>query len=262
MSAAPKSEKSTLERLIPVLLLASIVLAFAVGVLWQKVSVLEKSTVVAGVKEQNGQEVKVGNDAEAREAPPNGKLSEDQAKNIPEVTKEDHQRGSGTVYFIEYSDLECPFCKRFHTTVKEVMDKYNGKVVWVYRHFPLDMLHSKARTEAEATECAFEQGGNEAFWKLTDKIYEVTPSNNGLNLDDLPKLAEEVGLNGDKLQECIDSGKYKDKVEAQYQSGVSAGVAGTPGNFIVNDKGEAWAMPGALGYESIAEIIEQALGNK
>ncbi len=84
------------------------------------------------------------------------------------ITSKDHIRGNpdAPVKIVEYSDTECPFCKRFHTTMKEVMDEYgkDGKVAWVYRHFPLDQLHSKARKEAVALECANEQGGNDKFW--------------------------------------------------------------------------------------------------
>ena len=153
MAKGSKSEKSTLERFVPVLLLASIVLAFAVGVLWQKVTALESgSDGVAGVKVVDTQEI-----ADAPPAPPNGKLSAEQAGRILAVSDDDHKRGSGTVYVIEYSDLECPFCKQFHSTLQDMMVEYEGKVVWVYRHFPLDMLHPKARAEAAATECAFEQ---------------------------------------------------------------------------------------------------------
>jgi protein-disulfide isomerase len=140
------------------------------------------------------------------------------------------------------------------------VDEYKGEVAWVYRHYPLDSLHPQAREEALATECAAEQKGTDGFWALTDKIYEVTPSNNGLNLADLPKLAGQVGLDGTKLQTCIDSGKYKDIVEAQYQGGVTAGVTGTPGNFVINDKGEAWLIPGAVPFTTLKQTLDEALG--
>src|SRR6185436_7093141 len=79
------------------------------------------------------------------------------------VTEKDHILGNpnAEVIMVEYSDLECPFCKEFHSTLRRVMNEYgkDGKVAWVYRHFPIDSLHPKARKEAEATECAAELGG-------------------------------------------------------------------------------------------------------
>ena len=247
---SPSKQKSLLEKLVPVLLILSIVLAFAVGMLWQKITSLEKGNTT--------QKAAV---AGTPQAAPNGKLSSEQAAKIPKVSDTDHIQGSkdAKVLLIEYSDLECPFCKKFHPTAQQVVDTYKGEVTWVYRHFPLDMLHSNARTEAEAVECASEQGGNDAFWKLLDKIYEVTPSNNGLKLTDLPKLATQVGLNGTKLQTCIDSKKYKDFVESQYQGGITAGVTGTPANFIVNSKGDAWLIPGAASLDSLKATIDEAL---
>jgi protein-disulfide isomerase len=244
-------DKSMLEKLVPVLLVLSILLAFAVGVLWQKISSLEKGETA-------------GNNAGAAATPvadPNGKLNNDQAAKIPEVTDTDHIVGStdAKVFLIEYSDLECPYCKKFQDTAHQVYDAYNGDVAWVYRQFPLDLLHSKARTEAQAAECAAEQGGNEGFFNFIDKVYEVTPSNNGLDLAQLPKIADQVGLDGTALQSCIDSGKYKDKVEAEYQGGLTAGVSGTPANFIVNSKGEAWLIPGAASFDSVKAIIDEAL---
>lgn len=112
------------------------------------------------------------------------------------VSNEDHVLGdrNAPVKLIEFSDLECPFCKRFHPTAKQVVTEYAGKVALVYRHFPLDSLHAKARKEAEATECANEQGGNDKFWAYMDRLFDVTPSNDGLDLAELPKIAAFVGL--------------------------------------------------------------------
>lgn len=101
------------------------------------------------------------------------------------VTEKDHVYGNpqAELLIIEYSDPECPFCKRFHETMTQVMKEYGdaGKVAWVYRHFPLDSIHSKARHEAEAIECAGELGGNEKFWAYLNKLMEITPSNNQLD---------------------------------------------------------------------------------
>ena len=112
------------------------------------------------------------------------------------VSDGDHILGdkNASVKIVEFSDTECPFCKRFHTTMQQVVKDNNGQVAWVYRHFPLDQLHSKARKEAEATECAAEMGGSEKFWAYLNRIMEVTPSNNGLDPAELPAIAAYVGL--------------------------------------------------------------------
>ena len=89
---------------------------------------------------------------------------------MAEITSNDHIRGNpdAAVTIVEYADFECPFCKRFHFTMQQVVRDYDGKVAWVYRQFPLDQLHTKARKEAVASECAAEIGGNDAFWKYTE----------------------------------------------------------------------------------------------
>src|SRR3989344_3696674 len=74
------------------------------------------------------------------------------------IASGDHIRGNpdAPVIIVEYSDFECPFCKRFHETMQQATAEYGDQVAWVYRHFPLDQLHSKARKEAVASECASE----------------------------------------------------------------------------------------------------------
>lgn len=241
-----------LEKFVPILLVLTVGLAFLVGVLWSKVSLLEKGGT--GGTGQTDSAALAPTEAD-------GKLSDDQANNIEKVSDKDRVNGSrdAQVFIIEYSDLECPFCKQFHPTVQQIVDEYKGKVAWVYRHFPLDTLHPKADKEAEAAECAFELGGETSFWKFIDKIFEVTTSNNTLDLAKLPTYAGQVGLNQANFKTCLDSGKYKDEVERQYQSGVKAGVNGTPGSFVMNKKGEVWLIPGAVPYESLKSTIEEAL---
>jgi protein-disulfide isomerase len=75
----------------------------------------------------------------------------------------------------------------------------------------------------------------------------------------LKKVAEDVGFNMDVFTECLVSGRHEDKIEEQYQGGMAAGVNGTPGNIILNDKGEAWLIPGALPFETLKETIDLAL---
>ena len=179
------------------------------------------------------------------------------------VTSKDHIRGDANapVKIVEYSDTECPFCKRFHSTMKQVMDEYgkSGKVAWVYRHFPLDQLHPKARKESDATECAAELGGNEKFWAYLDRLMEVTPANNGLDPAELPKIAQYVGLDTTKFNECLSSGKYAQKIEEHVQNAIAIGGNGTPWSIVVTKSGKKYPLSGAQPYESVKQLIEIAL---
>src|SRR3989344_1228516 len=172
------------------------------------------------------------------------------------VSKNEHIIGNvnAKVVIVEYSDLECPFCKGFHNTMHRVIEA-NKNVAWVYRHYPIPQLHAKAFHEAEATECAWEQGGNDAFWKYTDRIFEITTSNDGLDESELPKIAEYVGLNVTSFNSCLASGKYSEKVQADIDDGNKMGVNGAPSSFILVDGKVVDTIPGAQPYEAVIERL-------
>lgn len=246
-----KSENSSLlEKLVPILLLASVVLAFMVGMLWQKVSILSKGgTTVAGT-------APVG-DAVAP-TNPSGKLSEDQAKKLPPVSDSDHLKGNrkAQVFLIEYSDLQCPFCKQFHPTAQQILKEYGDKVGWVYRHFPLEQIHPQAVPAGIAAECMFDQKGNDGFWKFIDEAYAGQET----ALTDLSALAVKAGGNKATFDTCFGKAD-RSKIDAQAKAGLDAGVTGTPANFIVNGKGEVWLIPGALPFEQLKTTIDEALAS-
>ncbi|MBI4281120.1 thioredoxin domain-containing protein [Candidatus Uhrbacteria bacterium] len=186
-------------------------------------------------------------------APPSG--------GVPVVTDNDHARGdrNAPITLIEYSDLECPFCRQFHPTMKQILEAYPGEVRWVYRHFPLS-FHANAQKEAEATECAAELGGNGAFWAYTDAIFDRTTSNGqGFPLANLVPLAKELGLNEQKFKDCLDSDKYASYVRDQMAAGASAGITGTPGTFVVDAAGNSQLIPGALPFESVKQVVDSLL---
>ncbi len=183
------------------------------------------------------------------------------------ISKDDHIRGNpeALVKIVEYSDTECPFCKRFHETMKQVMDEYgkDGKVAWVYRHFPLDQLHPvKARNEATALECAGDQGGNDKFWAYADRLYEITPSNNGLDPAELPKIAQYVGLDVSKFNSCLTSGKFTKHIEEDVQNATATGGNGTPWSIVVGAKNKKYPLSGAQPYASVKQLIDLALQGK
>lgn len=163
------------------------------------IAIVIAGTLIAGAVYMEGRRSTQGITSEAAEEQEEARRIASREPMAP-VTSEDHIRGNpnAPVKIVEYSDMECPFCRRFHTTMKQVMDGYgkDGKVVWVYRHLPLDSIHSKARPEAVAAECADELGGNDAFWTFIDRFFELTPSNNQTELETvIPQIPREIGLN-------------------------------------------------------------------
>jgi len=184
------------------------------------------------------------------------------AENIRGPQEDDHIRGNpnAPIVIVEYSDTECPFCQRYHETMKRIIDEYGpeGKVAWIYRHFPLAQLHSKAPVEAHALECANELGGSDAFWKYTDRIYEITPTNNGLDLTELPKIAEFAGVDVAAFNECMESGRHTDRIERDVAEAVAAGGRGTPHSIVLFDN-EQVPIEGAQPYEVVKGLIDTLL---
>ena len=179
------------------------------------------------------------------------------------ISADDHILGNpnADLIIVEYSDTECPFCKQFHATLQRVMAEYgkDGKVAWVYRHFPIVSLHSKAPKEAEALECANELGGPAKFWEYTNTIYQVTTSNNTLDPSQLPVIAKTVGLDVAKFNTCLSSGKYAAKVQADYDDAVKAGGRGTPNSIIVSKDGTQTVVQGAQPYDALKATLDALL---
>lgn len=185
------------------------------------------------------------------------------ARNVPPPAKDDHVYGNpaASITLIEYSDFECPYCKRFHDTAKQLVDRSDGKVDLVYRHFPLDFHNPGAEKEAEASECVAELGGNGTFWKFADAVYTRTHSNGkGFPVENLAPLAVELGLNQEAFRQCLDSGRMAARVRHDLDTGTKAGVQGTPGNILRNNRtGEVIAVQGAQPYERLSEAVQKLL---
>ena len=182
---------------------------------------------------------------------------------IAGVQRDDHIKGSpnAKVVIVEYSDTECPFCKNHHVTLQRIVDGYDDSdVAWVYRHFPLAQLHAKAQREAEATECAAELGGNDGFWKYIDRLFEITPSNDGLDLALLPEIAEFAGLDVAAFNECLDSGSMAGRVQEDLDEVIAAGGRGTPHNILLFEDQQI-PLEGGQPYEVMKQVIDQLLAS-
>jgi protein-disulfide isomerase len=160
---------------------------------------------------------------------------------------------SAPVQIVEFSDFQCPFCGRVEPTIKQIEQKYQGKVHFAFRNYPLP-FHQHAQLAAEASMAAKAQG---KFWEMHDKMFA---NQTALERSDLEKYAQEIGLDMNKFKSDLDSGKYKDEVNAdvQYANSVAGGGGfGTP-TFFINGHKIAGAMP----FEAFAQVIDQALKEK
>lgn len=170
------------------------------------------------------------------------------------------------VTLVEFVDYECPFCKRFFDqTLSDIKKNYidTGKVKVVMRNFPLS-FHQNAHKESQAALCARDQGGDSIYYKFHDEIFKRTTSNGtGLAVDQLPKIANDVGIDGTKLQGCLDSDKYKAKVDQDISEGTKAGVSGTPAFFVGKSTSgneiDGQIIVGAQPYSAFQTIIDQQL---
>jgi protein-disulfide isomerase len=133
---------------------------------------------------------------------------------------------SAPVTIVEFSDFQCPFCRKIQPTLEILLSKYEGHVSLGYRDFPLRGMHGQAELAAESSRCAGEQG---KFWEYHDLLFENADK---LNRNAMSELAHRLNLEGKQFDSCLSSGKYRASVEKDLQDGIRAGVLGTPSIFI------------------------------
>src|SRR5581483_6667005 len=135
------------------------------------------------------------------------------------------------------SDFQCPFCKRFHdTTLPVLLKKYEGKIRFAYRDFPISSIHPYAQGAAEAAECAYAQN---KFWDYHDLLFQ---DQQRLTADDLLTYAKQLKLDMTAFKDCLDSRKYAQEVQSDYQAGLTLSINGNP-TFFVNGRMLVGAQP-------------------
>ena len=167
------------------------------------------------------------------------------------------------VVFVEYSDLECPYCKELQTkTIKNIHLKYADAVAFNYRHFPLP-FHTLAPKESEGALCVREQ--NQSNYKLfMDKIYEITLGNDSLNPEQLKLIATSLGTDMAKWTTCMNNSVYAEYVKNDVKDGLTAGADATPNMFVLirQDDGSykiVTKIAGARDETYISKVLDQAI---
>jgi protein-disulfide isomerase len=152
------------------------------------------------------------------------------------------------VTIVEFSDFKCPFCSRAQPTLKQVLERYRGKVKLVYRDFPLEAIHPEARRAAEAARCAHDQ---EKFWPYHDLLFSHFPQ---VGLEDLRQYANQAGLDAVRFEKCLTEGTHRETIQRDIDEAKRLGVAGTPA-FFINGR----PLSGAQPIDAFVRIIDEEL---
>lgn len=158
------------------------------------------------------------------------------------------------VVVVEYSDFQCPYCAQFATgTGQKLREEYvaSGDVRFVYRH--MAFIGDESTRAAEASECANEQG---RFWDYHDRLFaEQVGENRGTYAkDNLKRFAFELGLDTEQFDQCLDSGKYRAQVQADFRDAQLRQITSTP-SILVNER----LVPNGASYQVLQAAIEAAL---
>lgn len=153
------------------------------------------------------------------------------------------------VTIIEFSDFECPYCRKWQVEVwPQIQAAYGNKVRLVYRDFPLYGLHANAASSAEAANCA---GAQNKYWEFHDKLFSADAS---YSVELYQQFAAELSLNLDEFNTCLTAGTYADEVQADYDWAVNLGIQSTP-TFFIN----GIPLIGAQPFASFQAVIDQEL---
>jgi protein-disulfide isomerase len=149
---------------------------------------------------------------------------------------------------VEYGDFECPNCKQAQPAVKMLLERFAGRVRFVFRHFPLEEVHPHALAAAQAAESA---GGQGKFWEMHDLLFANLEH---LKAADLRRYAERLGLDLARYVAEMDDQVYLQRVREQLQSGLDSGVRATP-TFFVNGRIEDVSF----GLRALFDVVENVL---
>ncbi|MEY2664919.1 MAG: hypothetical protein RLZZ480_24 [Candidatus Parcubacteria bacterium] len=179
-----------------------------------------------------------------------------------QIDSSDYIRGNpnAQILIVEYGDYDCPFCKQYHEALSQIMDEFGvgGRVAWVYRQYPIAQLHPNSPNVSKAALCVGSVGGNEAFWKFTDMIFENRDIEEPTNPVKLPEYAEAAGVSKEAYLACLDSNKMEEPLKRDIEDAFNIGARGTPYTVVMVGNEQA-VINGAQSFDIVKSIIENLL---
>ena len=164
----------------------------------------------------------------------------------------------GSVMLLEFSDFQCPYCKKVQPALQKLVKKYSDKVAFGYRHYPL-AFHQEADESAVAAECAREQG---KFLEMHASLYK---QQNNQSIENLKKIAKDIGVKDlKKFDSCLQGDKYRKLLARDMEVAESIGINGTPA-FVVgkfdSEKGivKGEILAGALPVDELEKALKKYL---
>lgn len=148
---------------------------------------------------------------------------------------------------VEFSDFQCPVCQAEFPIIREIINKYQDQVFFIYRQYPI--INETSPIVSQASLCAFDQ---DKFWPMHDRLF--LNANDNFNITELNLIAKQSGLDVNQFTNCLTTEKFKDMVNTDFQDGYALEVPGTPTFFINGDK-----LSGEISKENWEIIINQSL---
>ncbi len=190
-------------------------------------------------------------------------ITEENLAMLRPISAQDHIVGNpkAQVVIVEYSDIDCEYCKNFHTVLQQVMTEYGptANVAWVYRHFPILSVHPYAGMHAEAAECVADLGSNDLFFAFIDGLHQAAPGGSQFDPVGYPVIVSRLGLPPTAFEECMTSDRMTGRVAADSENAFAVGATGAPFTVVLVEGKKPVPITGALPYESLKQVIEEAL---
>lgn len=179
------------------------------------------------------------------------------------VTPNDHFIGnpSAPVAIIEYADIDSNYAKSFQMTMEQLMTEHasDGKVVWVYRHFPLTTQHPNSATHSLAAECAASLSVPTTFFRFIDAIQAAAPGDNEFNPDNYLPIVGQFGIDLEKFKKCVNDGVFTKKVHDDYDNALATGATASPFIVLVVQGEKPRTITGAIPYSALKKIVDDAI---